>query len=95
MKGFKMTDYKVFETPVIKCLPCQEALSHTKAVKMDDGTTDLEVYCPKISRVAHIYYAEGHITHQAFVEKTIRLALSLCSHCKELQRQLDNEDNET
>lgn len=80
-----MTDYKVFETPVIKCLPCQESVSHTKAVKMDDGTTCLEVYCPKVSRVAHIYYADGHITNQSFIEGIIRLALSLCVRCKELQ----------
>jgi hypothetical protein len=89
-----MKGYKVFETPEIKCLPCQEAASHTKVKKLDDGTTDLEVCCPKISRAAHIYYSDGHITHQVFVEGVIRLALSLCSRCKELQCQFDNEGNE-
>lgn len=81
-----MREYKVFETPVIKCLPCQELVSHATAEKLDDGITDLEFYCRKGGRAFHVYYSDDSYMKQSFIEGVIRSALSLCSHCKELNR---------
>lgn len=89
-----MTDYKIFETPEIKCSPCQELVSHAAVENLDDGTTDLEFYCRKAGRVFHVYYSDSSYMKQSFIEGIIRSALSLCSHCKEWQHLTDNEDNE-
>lgn len=81
-----MKDYKVFETPIIECLPCQELASHSTAEKLDNGATQLEFYCPKAGRAFSVYYSEKSTIKKSFIEGVIRSALSLCSQCKELKQ---------
>jgi len=84
-----MTDYKAFEIPAIKCLPCQELVSHAAVENLDDGTTDLEFYCRKAGRAFHVYYSDSSYMRQSFIEGIVRSALSLCSRCNEWQHPLN------